>query len=46
MHLQPAFLGVAATVRKIGETALRWPVTLPTAATGNYPPGELAEPPH
>ena len=45
MHLCPAYLGSAAIARKIGETDLRWPVPLQTAALGNYPKGELVAPP-
>ncbi|MDO8540816.1 MAG: methyltransferase domain-containing protein [Opitutaceae bacterium] len=45
LHLQPAYLGSAAIVRKISETQLTWPVTVAVAAGGNYPKGELSTPP-
>jgi hypothetical protein len=45
MHLCPAYLGSAALTRKIGETALQWPVNVDVAAHGSYPKGELTAPP-
>ncbi len=42
---QPAYLGSASIVRKIGETTLSWPVPTEVAAAGMYPQGELPAPP-
>lgn len=41
----PAFLGTAVIARKVGDTALAWPVDLAVATRGMYPAGEMTKPP-
>ena len=41
MPSSPAYLGSAALVRKISDTALTWPVPVSTATATMYPAGEL-----
>ncbi|MDO8539354.1 MAG: hypothetical protein Q7S40_02855 [Opitutaceae bacterium] len=45
MHLCPAYLGCAAIVRKISDTALSWPVPRDVATAGMYPSGESSNAP-